>query len=322
MTAAPQRILLIQLHHLGDVLLTTPAIRAARRAFPAAKIDYASNTLGASALAGNPHLDDILAQPRLRDIFRARYDVVVDMHSVPRSARIVAASRARTRIGLRGRGPRNLAYTQLLPRELEAVYMARQKLALLAPLGIDVDAADLSLEITLSEADRSFAARQFDALGLSAPVVALSPVARHAFKQWGTENWAHVADELARQGAQILVTHGPGEAEQARAVAAAMRHPPVVNHGATTIHELGALYERCTLWLGNDGGPKHVAAAVKTPTLAVFRRRLGAVWSDLRPGSGQYAIDAGSDNLQDVEPGRVAATATELLTRYAARGNE
>jgi hypothetical protein len=55
--------------------------------------------------------------------------------------------------------------------------------------------------------------------------------------------------------------------------------------------------------------------------LAVFRRRLGAVWSDLRPGSGQYAIDAGSDDLQEVEPGRVAATATELLARYAHRRN-
>jgi ADP-heptose:LPS heptosyltransferase len=100
-----------------------------------------------------------------------------------------------------------------------------------------------------------------------------------------------------------------------------MRYAAVVNHGATTIHHLAALYERCTLWLGNDGGPRHVAAAVKTPTLAVFRRRLGAVWSDLRPGSGQYAIDAGSNNLQEIEPARVTAAATELLTRYANRRN-
>ncbi len=310
MTAAPQRILLIQLHHLGDVLLTTPAIRAARRTFPAARIDFATNALGASALAGNLHLDNILARPRLFDVFRARYDAVVDMHSVPRTARIVAASRARTRVGLRGRGPRNLAYTQLLPREKSAVYMALQKLRLLEPLGVRAESADLSLEITLSLGDRA-AAR----VAADQPIVAISPVAKHEFKQWGPANWAAVADALVAQGAHVMITHGPHEEAQAHAVAKAMSAPCNVQ-GAATIKHLAALYEQCVVWLGNDGGPKHVASAVGTPTLAVYRRKLGAVWSDVREGSDQYAINANADDVKAVRVEAVTELATTLLQRY------
>jgi heptosyltransferase-3 len=310
MTAAPQRVLLIQLHHLGDVLLTTPAIRAARRAFPSARIDFASNAPGASALAGNPHLDNILVRPRLFDIFRARYDAVVDMHSVPRTARIVAASRARTRIGLRGRGPRNLAYTQLLPREKDAVYMALQKLRMLEPLGVNAASADLSLEIELSQADREAARVEVDR-----PIVAISPVAKHDFKQWGGANWGAVADALAALGAHIVITHGPHEEAQAEAVMTKMSARSRVQ-GAASIKQLAALYEQCVLWLGNDGGPKHIASAVGTPTLAVYRRNLGAVWSDLSEGSDQYAINANADDVKAVQPEAVIELATTLLQRY------
>ena len=102
MTAAPKRILLLQLHHLGDVLLTTPAIRATRAAFPDAIIDFVTSPLGTQALEDNPHLDSVLL-PKMWRVLRRRYDFAVDFHSVPRSARVVAASRARVRIGLRGR---------------------------------------------------------------------------------------------------------------------------------------------------------------------------------------------------------------------------
>ncbi len=317
MTAAPQRILLLQLHHLGDVLLTTPAIRAARAHCPDAQIDFVTNALGAQALHGSPHLNSVLVKPRLWSINRTRYDAVVDLHSVPRTARVVAASRARTRIGLRGRGPRNLAYTQLLPREPGAVYMALQKLRMLAPLGVNADNADLSLQLAISDADRGFAAALFEMQGLAdRPVVALSPVAKHAFKQWGAANWALVGDALAALGAGVLITSGPGEREHARKVAEQMRNSAVWDYGETTITQLAALYERCAFWLGNDGGPKHIAAAAKTPTLAVYRRQLGAVWSDLRPGSLQHAINAEADDVKALKPKPVIDRASELFMQY------
>lgn len=292
----PSRILLIQLYHLGDVLLTTPAIRATRQTYPDSRIDFLTSALGAQALEGNPHLDNILVDPNHRELRRTRYSMVADMHSVPRTALFAFAARARIRAGVRGRGPRNLAYTHLRQRELGATYMAEQKLRVLAPLGVHVEAADLDLEISFAEARGK--AREILA-DLQPPVVAISPVAKHAFKQWGAEKWAAVADALADDGASILITSGPGEAEQARAVAELMKHPALWQYGKTTISELAALYAECALWLGNDGGPKHIAVAANTPTVTVYRRKLGRVWSDPNDPN-QIQINSGSDSLENV----------------------
>ncbi|MGQ0814710.1 MAG: glycosyltransferase family 9 protein [Gemmatimonadota bacterium] len=308
--ADPQRILLIQLYHLGDVVLTTPAIRATRARFPKARIDFLAGPLGAQTLENNPHLDQVMVEPSLRELRRARYDAVADMHSVPRTALYTFATRARVRAGIRGRGPRNFAYTHLRERESEAVYMVRQKLRVLAPLGVDAERADLKLEIAMGEVERVRAKAIL--AELPRPIAALSPVAKHEFKQWGTERWAAVADALASNGVSILITSGPGEEEQARAVAERMQHKPLWQYGRTTVRELAALYESCALWLGNDGGPKHVAVAAGTPTVTIYRRKLGRVWSD-ENDSNQISLNSGSDGLNTIAVEDVVASASSRL---------
>ena len=296
-----RRILFMQLKWMGDVLLCTPAIRAVRRAFPNARIDFVTGPEGAAVLAGNPHLDRIIPWRRglgagLRvewQIARAGYDAVLDFRSTPRDALLALASRAPLRIGVRGRGPRNSVYTHLFSKETGVVYMPRQKLELLRPLGIDPDEQDLALELLVGEDERAFAAALLERVGMAgeALIVAISPVSRVHYKQWGPEKWAALADHVAERGARVLLTSGPGELEQARAVAGRMTHEAVWDYGGCNIRQLAALYQRCALWLGNDGGAKHIAAAVGTPTLTVFRYRESGTWTDLRPGSGHTAVE-------------------------------
>lgn len=337
---APRRLLLIQTYFLGDVLLTTPAIRAARRLFPDARIDFLTGAAGAGALEGNPHLDEVVRlDPRaggqwglLREIRRRRYDAVVDFLSNPRTALITAASGAAVRIGIRGRGPRNVAYTHLAPRETGPVYVGLQKLRLLRYLGLEIgDDPDLRLEIAFGEEERRWAAEVWARSGLrpDAPVVAISPVSRERFKQWGGERWAVVADRLADAGFQVLITSGPGEREQAAAVTERMRHTAVWDYGPTTVRQLAALYERCALWIGNDGGPKHIAAAAGLSTVSVIRWRLGPIWTDERIVPSQVAIERappqGCDRrcarcthlgcLAAVPPDAVVDAALEVLAR-------
>lgn len=310
--ARPQRILLIQHRHLGDVILTTPAIRVVRRRFPNARIDFATSRLGAQALEGNPHLDNIIVNPGLGSLYRAKYDAVVDMHSVPRTALYVAATQARMRIGLRGRGPRNLAYTHLLERETGTVYMPLQKLRVLEPLGITADRTSLSLDIAIDDEMRDWATQLLDDRGLAEPIVAVSPVAKHAIKQWGAERWAYVADALADNGAAVLITGGPGERAQIEAVTEKMTRPAVSNYGTTTVRQLAALYEQCALWVGNDGGPKHIAVAAGIPTVTVYRGEVGGTWSD---GSArQVAFNAGGNPLAAVSAQDVIRAALKQLS--------
>src|SRR5690606_18362158 len=136
-------------------LLCTPAIREARRAFPEAIIDFATEAAGGEALRGNPYLDEVLVDRKtfasraalLRRVARARYDAVVDFRSTGSTAQLALASRAPLRVGIRGRGPRNRAYNRLVERLGLDTYAARHKLDMLAELGVEVEGVtDLSLD--------------------------------------------------------------------------------------------------------------------------------------------------------------------------------
>ncbi|HEX9106397.1 MAG TPA: glycosyltransferase family 9 protein, partial [Longimicrobiales bacterium] len=295
-----RRILLMQLKWMGDVLMCTPAIRAVRRAYPEATIDFATGVEGAAVLEGNPHLDEVLVWRRGRaglamlwQIARRHYDAVVDFRSTPRDAWYVLASRARIRAGMRGRGPRTLAYTHLFEWGQGPRYMAARKLEPLRALGIEPPASpEAALELVTSERERAWARETLARHALAGgPIVAVSPVTRVHYKQWGAEKWAAVADALAGAGARVLITSGPGELEQARAVAQRMKHHAVFDYGRTSIRQLAALYEHCALWVGNDGGAKHIAVAVGTPTVTVFRHREGEVWTDGSASSPHLAIE-------------------------------
>jgi heptosyltransferase III len=308
-------LLLIQPRWLGDVLLCTPAIRAARHALPDARIDFLTEPGSAAVLEGNPHLDDVVvAEPGLRqlrllrNVRRAAYDAVVDFRSTPSTALVTLATGAPVRVGLAGRGLRNRAYTHLLPKDRGQRYMARQKLAMLGPLGIDTATADASLHIEIGDAQRRRAREIWQSAGFDdeVPVVAVSAVSRIPYKQWGHEHWAAVADRLAVAGARILLTSGPGEREDAARTAALMAAPAVWDYGPTTVRELAALYQRCALWIGNDGGPKHIAAAAGTPTLTVIRWRIGAVWTLDDPRRRDLFIDAAPPGGCDLNCGRCA----------------
>ena len=297
----PDRLLLIQPRWLGDVLLCTPAIREARHALPDARIDFVTEPPGAEALRGNRHLDEVLvAEPGVRsrfDLLRrvraGRYDAVIDFRSTNSTAQITAASGAAVRVGIRGRGPRNLAYTRLVERQGLTTYAARHKLDMLGAVGVPVQYInDLALEIGIDPDARRWAEEQWREIGAGAvPVVALTGVSREAYKQWGADRWAGVADELSRLGARVLLTFGPGERGQAEAIAGAARHPVIAGFETPSIHHLAALLERCSLWVGNDGGVKHLAAAVGLPTIAVGRWQIGPVWTDATAAAAQQFIE-------------------------------
>jgi ADP-heptose:LPS heptosyltransferase len=244
---------------------------------------------------------------------------------------VVLASAAPRRVGVRGRGPRNLAYTELLPKVRDSVYIPRQKLRVLAPLGVNTGAGvDCSLEIVIGSSEREFARQLWKRCGLDGadPVIAISPVAHEPLKQWGAERWAAVGDSLVTAGARVLITSGPGERDQAAAVAERMKALAVWDYGRTTIRELAALYRRCALWVGNDGGPKHVAVAAGTPTLTVIRYPLGPIWTDdaasvphryvqgrppeLTEGAPMTA-ELEARSLEAIEPAKVIRTAIDML---------
>ncbi len=102
------------------------------------------------------------------------------------------------------------------------------------------------------------------------PVVAIQPTAGAPLKRWPGDWWAHVADSLTRAGYGILLTGGPGDAAALSAVAERMTTPPAARLADLPLGVAAALFERCALLVGLDGGAAHLAAAIGTPTVRLY----------------------------------------------------
>jgi len=102
--------------------------------------------------------------------------------------------------------------------------------------------------------------------------VALAPGAAYgSAKCWPTERYAALADRLVAEfGADVILFGSPGERDVAERIAAKMQHVPVMLAGKTSIGDLPALFSRCQLFVGNDSGAMHVAAAVGLPVVTIF----------------------------------------------------
>jgi len=176
-------ILLIRLRMIGDVVFTTPAIRALRRRFPEARLTYLVEHAAAPVVAGNPHIDEVIAVPltsglaRLRDdwrigrdLRRRRFDLVIDFHGGPRGSWLSWLTRAPERLGYTVIG-RSWMYTRAIerPRQLRPRHSVENQWDLLAALGIPApDRAQDAVEMAPDPAAAQSVDARLAAAGLAA----------------------------------------------------------------------------------------------------------------------------------------------------------
>ncbi len=282
-----KRILLIQLRQLGDILLTTPALRAIRQAEPNAQIDFLSHQMGRLILADNPDIDEHLVYTDA-DSFRqhaalikrlrsASYDLVFDFMYNPRSALLAWMTRAKSRIAFDSR--RNLAYTTIVPKLAKSDYIVREKFALLRAVGMQ--AKDERLILPWSPSD----AQVVQKLAISEPSfqsaklrVVLSPTHRRQERRWPLQRYAALADFLVNSfGACVVWLWGPGEEAvidqcQSLCQSSTLKAPP------TSFKEMAALLANVDLFIGNSNGPSHVAVSTQIHSLQLHGPTLALTW--------------------------------------------
>ena len=276
------RILLIRFGSLGDVVLTTPAIRAVRSALSDAYIAMLVGDRSADVISANPHLDETIVFRRdikgLSEIRRVAallrerdFDVSIDMQRKFRSSLLAYLSGAALRIGYHR--PRGFLCNAKV-RDRENKHAVDQNLDLLRPLGIgNHTEADREPEMFLSQEDRDYADRMFQSRGLASrsPIIGIFPGAGWRHRCWPAERFAAIGDLAAeKSNARVVIFGGPGEADIVDDVAQKMRTCAVLMKGRMTLRELGAMIEKCDVFLSNDTGPMHISTAVKTTTIALF----------------------------------------------------
>ena len=290
------QILLVRLRLIGDVVFTTPAIRALRRHYPDARLTYLVEAQAAPVVRGNPHLDEVMVArhsrgwSRIADdwrlgrtLARRRFDLVIDFHGGPRGSWLTWRTGARQRLGYTVAG-RSWMYTQAVerPRELRPRHSVQNQWDLLAALGIPPPtAAGDPLEMAEDPAARASVDARLAAAGMGpeTPLVVMHVSAGNPFRRWPAESFAAVAAGLvgADRARAVVLTSGPSESEAAEAIGHAARvlagpalAERIVRIGEFDLVELRALIGRAALYIGGDSGPLHIAGTTTTPVVGLF----------------------------------------------------
>jgi lipopolysaccharide heptosyltransferase II len=288
---AVRRVLLIRPDHIGDVLFATPAIRALRASLPEAHIDCMVGPWAREIVQDNPHLDEVLTCPfpgfarRPKKHLLDPYLVLWSYAPRLRNQRYDLALILRfdhwwgAMLALWAGVPERIGYavpetapflSQALPYA-SGRHEVEQNMSLIeAVTGVRVvdpgpleftpsPEAARSAEMLLAEKDP----RQ--------GYLCLHPGSGAPVKLWRPEAFAQVANDLAeRYDLQVVITGSAGEQPLVNSIVDRMEREPLVIAGQTSLSELAALMARCTLVLGVDSGPLHLAVSQGVPTVHLY----------------------------------------------------
>lgn len=290
-----ERIIVIRLGSLGDVVRTMPAVQALRAAAPQARIAWLVDDRWAGILNGLGCVDELLvvpraelraasrnpfAWPRWLRLWRAfrrrlaawRADAVFDFHGLFKTGVLTAATGAPRRIGyVRGHSKEGSwrAYNVLVDPGSVEIPRLERNLALVERFG--ARPVSEPPQLTFTQAERATVDRVYASLDESR-VVALCPGSsrQRRAKRWPAESFSALADLFADElGLLPLVVAGPGEEVLADAISRLARcevtaAPPL------TLKELAMVLGRARCYVGGDTGPMHVASIMGTPVVAIF----------------------------------------------------
>lgn len=279
-----KRILIIKIGAVGDCVLATPSIRAIRRKNPKAFIALLTGRLESQALKGCPYLDEMIIYDRkgkdkgiirflelAGEIRGYGFEEVVDLQNNSRSHLFAFLSFAPKRYG-----HRKGKYWFLLNKTINDVKYAippvEHQFRVLAMLGIDKPEQDL--ELWPSADDEKAAARLLENewVGDNQVLVGINASAspRWATKKWPPDYFAKVCDALASEEIRVVLVGGKADAGIGAEISKLARSKPINLIGRTSLTELAVLMKRFKCLVTSDSAPMHIAAAMKTPFVALF----------------------------------------------------
>ena len=265
---------------VGDMVLLTPALRALKQAYPESNVSLLLRPLVANLMETHPYVDtrivDTKTDGRLKSLTRLvrqiradAFDVAVVLHPTSfRNALLPFLAQVPMRVGtnINGRGML-LTASRKDDTRVHEVHRYLRVLQLL-----DIDTSLDSLEFWHTDTERRIIQDLLDAKNVSSTdrLIALNLGTTWRTKRWDTANFAAVIEQIARLAPDVRIVL-TGSSNESALVEALPTSLPIINLvGKTSILQLGALLERCEVCLTCDSGPMHIAAAVGTPTVALF----------------------------------------------------
>jgi len=291
-----KKILITRTDRIGDVLLSTPAVKALRKRYPQSHIALMVRPYARDIVLGNPYLDEIIVYDKYgaqRNIWksikfawglkRKKFDLALVLHPTNRAHLVTFLAGIKKRIGF------NLKFGFLLTDKIEHKKQEGQRheleytLDVVRSLGIEPEDKDLpspcaqglGLFMSIRKDSEMYVEEFLASQGVQKvdKMIALHPGASCPSKIWPAERFAQVADKLAGEfKVRVVVVAGPDDVDKGKNLINLMRCDCIDACGKTTLSQLASLLRRCCLFISNDSGPVHIATAVGVPVIAVFGR--------------------------------------------------
>ncbi|MBI4712733.1 MAG: glycosyltransferase family 9 protein [Planctomycetes bacterium] len=312
------KILIIRLSAMGDVINTLPTLTALRRALPKSYIGWAVEDRAAGLLKGHPDINDIFVFNRakksalpefIRRLRRARFDVAIDLQGNLKSGLVGALSGARERVGFSNDISRecNWFFTNRkisLPSRPDGLNRTQRGLLFLKSLGLTVRDDRIEYDILIPPEDQLWAYNFLKAnrppdqdirAGRTNKLTVIHPGTSKfgAYKRWAPDKYAQLADRLIAQtdgNVDVLLSWGPGERLLVESIAALMKHKPLIITKLISLAQSAAIFSRANLFIGSDSGPLYLANALGRPLIALFGPKDPAVYSPYPPRADAVVV--------------------------------
>lgn len=295
------RILVINLMYIGDLLFATPLLRVLRTSFPNAHIAMLADEKNTGVIKYNKHISELIAIDKkghhnklpnylrlIADIRKHKFDLVINLHANERASAIVAFSGAGKIVGFSAKGFG--IFFDCLVKERTDIHQADAYLEVLKAMDINIS-SNQGLEMWVDDATEERATEIWErvfpichcgknqAISPSCQSSATQVIGLNTGGSWPTKRWtkrgfAELADQLLEKGYGIAFFGGPMDVSDVEEIVSRMKNGQhkklAIFTGKTSLLEMAALVKKCTVLITGDSGPMHIAVSREVPVVAIF----------------------------------------------------
>jgi len=296
------RVLLVQLGEIGDVVVTLPLVRALRKTFPHCRLGVLVHEKARELIEDCPWADEVFAVDSqsksfwrrlrrqlslVRNLRRQKYDFVLDVRCGSRGAFLSRLSGAPVRVGhldIR-RNWCNRFFTHLArPPRWDHLCAAEQNLKIASILGLGTQDPVPRIVVPPDRKKRVSALLAAEGAGQDRPLLAVHPFSLRKEKEWGLDSWTSLIRRMAAEhDCTVAVTGAPGDRDRAQAMLERCPKGVLNLAGKTSLGELAGLLEACFLLVSVDTCAAHIAAAVGTSAVVLYGPSDPTTWKPQGP---------------------------------------
>ncbi|MFA6888335.1 MAG: glycosyltransferase family 9 protein [Candidatus Woesearchaeota archaeon] len=264
-----QKILLINLQGIGDIVMTTPFISALKEKWPTAKIDYLCYKNNGELLEGDSRIHIVLKRNKegitsndfiqtLKNIRKQKYDLVINLFPAQHSALLTILSNAEYKLG-------NLYSNASTSNNLNVPNMPKT-------WDIRENAKHIAMQLELEEYDETNLSLEIIEKAIIKNVIAINPFATWKAKNWPQEHWIELIQKILKIWKEtVIILGGPEDISQSKTLEKIIDNKRIINQtGKLTLKQTAVMLKSCKLFITTDSGLMHIAIATQTKTIALF----------------------------------------------------